>query len=71
MSLDVQVGSGLAAYPDGEGFLLRPVLAGVVGYEAIDDPRYSLWHFAQMNEALDVDAHNTILLEEEARKAHG
>ncbi len=48
----------LAAYPDGEGFLLRPVLSGMVGYEQIDMTNLDLADFAQMNEALDVDAFN-------------
>lgn len=48
----------LAELPDGLDFLLRPVVAGMVGYEHIDGQTLGLAHFAEMNDALNVDAEN-------------
>lgn len=44
---------------NGEDWLMRPVLAGLCRYEALHDTRLTLEDFADMNEALDVQAENT------------
>lgn len=67
MSLDVPSGLELAAFPDEEGFLLRPVAAGLVPYTELDGTRLGLWHFAQMNEVLDVDQFNRARVEDANR----
>lgn len=44
--------------PDGEDWLLRPVLAGCCRYESLVDGTLSLEDVACMNDALDVRAEN-------------
>ena len=43
---------------DGEGFLMRPILAGMCHYESITNGALDLWDFVIMNEALDVRDEN-------------
>ena len=53
-----------------EDWLLRPVLAGVIGYEALLGTEVSLLDLAILNDALDVQNENDRrLYEHEERKA--
>lgn len=69
MSLDAPSGMELAAYPDEEGFLLRPVAAGKIDYVELDRTNLDLWHFAQVNDMLDVEQYNRAVIEEANRRA--
>jgi hypothetical protein len=52
-----------------EDWLLRPVLAGVIGYEALVRTEMTLLDFAIINDALDVQNENDRrLLEHEERQ---
>jgi hypothetical protein len=44
--------------PDGEDWLLRPVLAKMCLYESLKDGTLDLEDIAKMNDALDVQAEN-------------
>ena len=44
--------------PDGEGWLLRPVLAGCCRYESLIDGTLGLEDVARLNDALDVKDEN-------------
>ena len=44
--------------PDGEDWLLRPVLAGLCKYESLKDGTLDLVDFIKMNNALDVKEEN-------------
>lgn len=44
----------LAELPDNENWLMRPVLRGVIPFEALVKPGLDLEHFALANDALDV-----------------
>jgi len=44
--------------PDGENFLLRPVLAGMCHYESLINGTLDLADIAKMNDALDVRDEN-------------
>ena len=44
--------------PDGEDFLMRPVLAGMTPLGSLDEPGLSLELFALANDALDAKAEN-------------
>ena len=44
--------------PEGEDWLLRPVLRGCCRYESIIDGTLSLADVALLNDALDVEAEN-------------
>lgn len=44
---------------NGEDWLMRPVVAGMVGYESVVRPGLDLCDFADMNEALDCAALNS------------
>ena len=46
------------ALPDGEDYLLRPVLRGCCKYESLIDGTLSLADIALLNEALDVQDEN-------------
>lgn len=41
---------------------MRPVLAGHIRYDEIDANRLGLAHFAEVNDAMDIDAENTLRL---------
>lgn len=43
---------------DGEDWLMRPVLAGLVGYEELKRRRLDLCDWATMHDALDVQQEN-------------
>jgi hypothetical protein len=43
---------------NGEDWLLRPVLAGCLSYEALKDCSVSLYDVLKLNDALDVQAEN-------------
>lgn len=45
--------------PDGEDWLMRPVLAGVCRYESLKDGTVDLADLARMNDALDARDENT------------
>ena len=49
--------------PDGLEFLFRPVLAGLIKYESLLDGSIGLEDIADLNDALDIQAHNTALME--------
>lgn len=57
----------LVSLPDGADFLMRPILAGLCRYESLVDGTLGLAHFAEMNDALDVDAENKARIEERPR----
>ena len=44
--------------PDGEDYLMRPVLAGLCKYESLKDGTLDLADIAKMNDALDVKYEN-------------
>ena len=44
--------------PDGEDWLMRPVLEGLCKYESLIDGTVGLADLARMNDALDVRAEN-------------
>jgi len=44
--------------PDGEDFLMRPVIEGVCRYESLKDGTLDLADFARMNDWLDLKADN-------------
>lgn len=50
--------------PDGEDWLLRPVLAGMCRYESLLSGALSICDIALMNDALDVRADNEYLMRE-------
>ena len=45
-----------------EDWLMRPILRGMVRYDALLDTRYDLEDFVFMNEALDVEGENQLRL---------
>jgi hypothetical protein len=45
--------------PDGEDWLLRPVIEGMCKYESLLDGTLDLADIARMNDALDARAENT------------
>lgn len=53
--------------PDGEDWLMRPILSGLCKYESLKDCSLSLEDFVRMNNALDVKEEN----EERMRLAQG
>lgn len=56
---------------NGEDFLMRPVLAGVLPYEALIDSRFTLYDFRVLNDALDVKQENERRLYEAAERDRG
>lgn len=48
---------------NGEDWLLRPVLEGLVSYTALESTELTLLDFAIMNEALDVRSENQFRFE--------
>ena len=50
--------------PDGEDWLLRPVLAGMCRYESLLNGALGIADIALMNDALDVRADNEYLMRE-------
>jgi hypothetical protein len=60
-----------AAMSTGEDWLWRPVLRGLVGAEQIDGTTLDLNFFADLNEALDVEAQNSYLAEMAMRERAG
>jgi hypothetical protein len=48
----------MADLPDGEMWLMAPVLAGLCSYRDLLDPSLTLEDFALMNDALSVKAEN-------------
>jgi len=44
--------------PEGEDFLLAPVLRGMIGYELLLDGTVTLWDLALMNDAIAVQQEN-------------
>lgn len=44
--------------PDGEGWLLRPVLRGMCRYESLTNGALDLVDIARMNDMLDIDDEN-------------
>lgn len=44
--------------PDGEDWLMRPILAGLCKYESLKDCSLNLEDFVRMNNALDVKDEN-------------
>ncbi|MBX9874645.1 MAG: hypothetical protein K2X84_07290 [Beijerinckiaceae bacterium] len=55
--------------PDGEDYVLRPVLEGLCRYESLIDGTLTLVDIARMNDALDVRDENAHRAKEAA--AHG
>ena len=55
--------------PDGEDWLLRPVLAGCIRYESLIDGTLDLADVATLNDALDVRDENRFRVEEYQNKA--
>lgn len=53
--------------PDGEDWLMRPVLAGCCRYESLVDGTIGLADLARMNDALSVQAENERRAHEAAR----
>ena len=45
--------------PDGMDFIMRPVIRGLVSYEALVDGRIRMVDLARMNDALDVFDENS------------
>ena len=54
--------------PNGEAWLLRPVLAGCVKYESLIDGTLDLADVATMNDALDVRQENQTRIDEWQQK---
>lgn len=54
----------LETLPDGEGFLMRPVVAGLCKYESLTDGTLDLVDIMTMNDALDVKYINETRLAE-------
>lgn len=52
--------------PDGQDYLMRPVLRGMCRYESLLDGTLGLHDIALMNEALDVIDENSYLAQEAA-----
>ena len=52
--------------PNGENWLMRPILAGLCKYESLKDCSLDLEDFQKMNNALDVKEEN----EQRARATH-
>jgi hypothetical protein len=50
--------------PEGEGFLMAPVLRGMIGYHDVIEPGLRLEDFCRMNDALAVEAENTARIRE-------
>jgi len=50
-----------ASLPDGEDWLLRPVVRGMCRYESLKDGSLDLSDIALMNDALDVVAENQVI----------
>lgn len=50
-----------ASLPDGEDWLLRPVVRGMCRYESLKDGSIDLSDVALMNDALDVVAENQVI----------
>lgn len=50
--------------PDGEDWLMRPVIRGMCKYESLLDRTLGLEDFARMNDALDVQDENERRLRE-------
>ncbi|MEX5443426.1 hypothetical protein WCE14_08665 [Acinetobacter schindleri] len=50
--------------PEGEDWLLRPVIKGMCKFESLKDGTLDLADIALMNDALDVVADNEYLIEE-------
>lgn len=53
--------------PDGEDYLMRPVMNGLCKYESLLDGSLSLEDIARMNDAIDVKEENEFR-QQEARK---
>lgn len=51
--------------PDGEEWLLRPVLKGMCKYESLKDGTLDLSDIAMMNDILDVESENESRLRED------
>lgn len=51
--------------PDGDDWLLRPVLAGMCRYESLKNGTISIADIALMNDALNVKIDNEIIATEE------
>lgn len=54
--------------PDGEGFLARPVLAGLCRYESLIDGTLGLVDLAEMNDWLDIRDENERRYQEVAHR---
>ncbi len=54
--------------PDGEGWLIRPVIEGMCKYESLIDGTLGLEDIAFMNEALDAKFENQARLQEAAER---
>lgn len=50
--------------PDGEDWLMRPVIEGMCKYESLKDGTLSLGDIARMNDALDVKYENEARINE-------
>lgn len=50
-----------ASLPEGEDWLLRPVVRGMCRYESLKDGSLDLSDVALMNDALDVVAENQVI----------
>jgi len=61
-------GVDLLSLPDGEDWLMRPVLEGLCKYESLKDGTLDLADIAFMNEALDVKFENQNRIQEHAER---
>ncbi|MGI4812801.1 MAG: DUF6889 family protein [Janthinobacterium lividum] len=54
--------------PDGEDWLMRPVIEGLCKYESLKDGTLDLEDFMRMNDALNVRDENNMRLQEAAKR---
>jgi len=57
--------------PNGEDWLLRPVMRGLCKYESLIDGTISIDDVALLNDALDVQEENTERIKEALGQDHG
>jgi hypothetical protein len=64
-------GVELVTLPDNEMWLMQPVLAGLIPYTELHNPKLRLSDIGRMNDALAVKYTNERLLQEWANKQNG
>ena len=56
--------------PDGEDYVLRPVMAGLCSYESVLSGGLDISDIARLNDALDVRSENERRIAEHLRRLH-